>query len=131
VRPSHTSGSPAALSLGAIVGYALTDYVPNLELRANLSGQVAGPRALEVDAGARYAFAPTSAPFFVGPELLLGGFFALGGAKEGRFYVHPAIFLAYAVTDNVQLEAAGDVGIAAGSDTLVLLGATARVVLRF
>jgi hypothetical protein len=121
------------MPIGGVIGYALPDTVPGLELRANITGQVIGPRALELSAGARYAIAPFGGVrFFVGPELLVGAHVALGAEKTGRFLSHGALFAAYGITENVQAEIAGDLAAAlGGAGTLVLGGGTARVVVRF
>ncbi|MBX3231754.1 MAG: hypothetical protein KIT84_42685 [Labilithrix sp.] len=134
VRPSGARGPSWALPVGAVVGVALPDVLAGLELKANLTSQVVGPRALEAAAGARYAFAPIGdgVRFFVGPELLLGAHVALGADKTTRFLTHGALFVAYGITENLQAEVAGDLAVAAGgSGTLLLGGATARAVVRF
>lgn len=133
VRPEQARGPSGAMPIGAVVGYALSDSVPGLELRGNLAGQVIGPRALEVSAGARYALAPIpGVRLFVGPELLLGAHVALGADKTARFLTHASVFVAFGITENVQAELAGDlVAALGGAGTLVLGGGTARVVIRF
>jgi hypothetical protein len=133
VRPDVARGPSWAMPIGAAVGYALPESVPGLELRGNFTGQVIGPRALELSAGARYALAPISGVrLFVGPELLLGAHVALGADKTARFLTHGAVFVALGITDNIQAEVAADLAAAlGGAGTLVLGGGTARVVLRF
>jgi hypothetical protein len=133
VQPDVALGPSAAMPIGGIVGYALPEAVPGLELRGNFTSQVIGPRALEISAGARYAFAPLAGTrLFVGPELLLGAHVALGADKTARFLTHGAVFVALGFTENVQAELAGDLAAAlGGGGTLVLAGGTARVVLRF
>jgi hypothetical protein len=123
------------MPIGAAFGYALPDAAPGLELRANLTSQVVGPRALELGAGARYAFAlgPLgSLPLFVGPELLLGTHVALGADKTARFLTHGAVFAALAITEILQLEIAADLAAAfGGAGTLLLGGGTTRLSVRF
>jgi hypothetical protein len=121
------------MPIGGSLGYALPDVLSGLELRANIAGQVVGPRALEVSAGARWAIAPFGGiRLFVGPELLLGGHVALGANKTTRFLAHGSAFVAYGVTENVQVEIAGDLMPAfGGTGTLLLGGGTARVAVRF
>ena len=133
VRPDEARGPSWAMPIGVVVGYALPDSVPGLEVRGNLTSQVVGPRALELSAGARYALAPIrGVRLFVGPELLLGAHVALGADKTARFLTHGALFLAYGITENVQAEIAGDLAAAlGGAGTLVLGGGTARVLVRF
>jgi hypothetical protein len=133
VRPGTARGPSWAMPIGGTLGYALPGSVPGLELKANLTSQVIGPRALEVSAGARYALAPIrDLPLFVGPELLLGAHVALGADKTARFLTHGSVFLAYGITANVQAEIAGDLAAAlGGAGTLTLGGGTARVVVRF
>lgn len=133
VRPDQARGPSGAMPIGGAVGYALPDVLAGLELRANFTSQVIGPRAIELSAGARYAFAPIrGVRFFVGPEVLLGGHVALGAEKSARFLTHGSAFLAVGITTNVQAEVAGDLSAAlGGSGTLVLGGGTARVAVRF
>ncbi len=133
VRPDGARGPSWAMPIGGVIGYALPDALPGLELKGNLTGQVVGPRAVEVSAGARYAVAPIrGVDVFVGPELLVGVHVATGADTAARFLTHGALFLAVAITDNVQVEAAADLAVAAGgAGTLLLGGGTARLVLRF
>lgn len=133
VRPDQARGPSSAMPVGVVLGYALPDAAPGLELRANVTSQVIGPRALELSAGARYAFAPVrDLRFFVGPELLLGTHVALGADKTARFLTHGSVFVAYGITENLQVELAGDLAAAlGGTGTLLLGGGTGRVVLRF
>jgi hypothetical protein len=133
VRPDQARGPSWAMPLGAVIGYALPDVLPGLELKANFTSQVVGPRAIELSAGARYAFAPMrERRLFIGPELLLGGHIAIGAEKAARFLSHGSLFVAYGITTNVQVEVAGDLAAALGaSGTLLLGGGTARVVFRF
>lgn len=132
VRPDGARGPAAAMPVGGTVGFAL-ESVPGLELKANIMAQALGPRALEASAGARWAFAPFGGTrLFVGPELLLGGLVALGADKTTRFLTHGSAFVAYGVTENLQLEVAGDLAAAfGGTGTLALGGGTGRVVVRF
>lgn len=133
VRPEEARGPSWAMPIGAVIGYALPDTAPGLELKGNVTSQVIGPRALELAAGARYAIAPFGGVrLFVGPELLVGAHVALGAQKAGRFLTHGALFLAYGITDNLQAEIAGDLALAlGGAGALVLGGGTARIVVRF
>lgn len=89
VRPLAAGvGAPsgAALVAAARGGYAVTDL--GLEPFIELGGNLLGPRALWILGGARWMFAPLmrrgadgvreGAPFFLGPEIVAGGFFQLG-----------------------------------------------------
>lgn len=131
-RPEQARGSTLALPVGGTLAYAIAS-LPGLELRGIFTGQVAGPRAIEIAGGARYAFAVAPAHrIYVGPELLLGAHVTLGGEKTGRFSTHGALFVAWGVTERVQLELAGDLqGAFGGSASLVLGGGTARALVRF
>jgi hypothetical protein len=133
VRPDQALGPSWAMPIGGVVGYALPEGVPGLELRAQLTSQAVGPKALEFSAGARYAFAPARGlRFFVGPELLVGGLSSLGADKTTRFLTHGAAFVAFGLTENIQLEAAADLAAAfGGTGTLLLGGGTGRFVVRF
>jgi hypothetical protein len=133
VRPDMALGPSEAMSLGGAIGYALPNVMRGLELRGNLTSQVLGPRAVEVSAGARWLLAPLSNVdwVFVGPEVLVGAHVALGGNPTTRFLLHGAGVVAFAVTDAFQIDIAADLSAALGSDTLVLAGGTARLVLRF
>lgn len=132
-RPAAARGPSWAMPVGVAFGYALADSVPGLELRANVTGQPIGPRAAELSAGARYAIAPLSGlRLFVGPELLVGAHVALGADKTTRLLAHGSAFVAYGITESVQVELAGDLAAAlGGSGTLLLGGGTARVLVRF
>lgn len=132
VRPDQARGPSWAMPIGGAVGYAL-EALPGLELRGVFTSQVLGPRAIEIAGGARYAFpVQPKLRVFVGPELLAGVHVALGADKTARFLGHGALFAAIAVTDQVQLEVAGDLaGAFGGTGTLVLGGATARALVRF
>jgi hypothetical protein len=132
-RPNQALGPSWALPIGGSIGYALPDQLRGLELRAELTSQVVGPRAVAIDAGARFAFAPLSdVRLFVGPEVLLGAHIAVGADKTARLLVHGAAFLAYGITDMFQVEVAADLAPAfGGPGTLLLGGGTARVSVRF
>ena len=131
--PSKTRGSSAAAPLGAAFGYAFPGSAPGLELRAYFTGQVAGPSAYILDAGARYAYAPIRGTnLFVGPEVMLGTHIASGAEKTARFLLDGSLFAAYVISDFFQVELAGDLGVAAGgSGSLVLGGGTFRFLVRF
>jgi hypothetical protein len=132
VRPSEARGPSLALPIGGVVAYA-PEATPGLEFRGLFTSQVAGPRALEISAGARYAF-PVSARhrIFVGPELLAGAHVALGADKTARFLAHGAAFAAVGFGEQVQLEIAADLaGAFGGTGSLLLGGGTARVLVRF
>ncbi|MCA9587738.1 MAG: hypothetical protein KC657_20575 [Myxococcales bacterium] len=131
-RPSNARGPSWAAPLGLTGGYAL-DNVPGLELRANVGTAVAGPRSLEVAAGARYAFAPIRGTrLYVGPEALAGMFVALGADPTARLLLHGSAFAAYGVTEQIQLEIAGDLRAGLGGDgALILGGGTLRALYRF
>jgi hypothetical protein len=132
-RPSEARGPSWAMPIGGVIGYAFPDDAPGLELRGNVTSQAIGPRALELSAGARYAFAPVrGVRMFIGPELLLGAHVALGADKTARFLTHGSAFVAYGIIENVQAELAADLSAAVGgTGTLVLGGGTARIVVRF
>lgn len=133
VTPSVGRGPTTAMTVGGSLGYALPDAVPGLELRANVLGQVAGPKAVEVSGGARWAFAPVrGVRLFVGPEAMLGVHVAAGADKTARFLAHGSAFVAYGITTNVQIEAAADLaGAFGGVGSLLLVGGTGRASLRF
>jgi len=131
-RPDAARGPSWAMPIGAAMGYAL-DAVPGLELRGIFTSQVIGPRAIQIAAGARYAIPvfPT-ARIFVGPEILLGAHVALGADKTARALGQGSAFLAWGLTEQVQLEIAGDLAAAlGGTGTLVLGGGTLRGLYRF
>jgi hypothetical protein len=69
---------------------------------------------------------------FAGPEASFGVFMPLGGDKQARFLFQPSAFVALGLGEHVQLEVAFDAPIAAGgTGTLVLMGGTARALVRF
>ena len=131
-RPDKSSGPSWAMPLGLAGGYAI-DSLPGLEVRGIFTSQVIGPKAIEIAGGARFAI-PVLAQYriFVGPEALVGAHIAIGAEKTGRFIAHGAAFAAWGVTEQLQLELAGDLAAAlGGSGTLVLGGGTVRVLVRF
>jgi hypothetical protein len=118
--------------VGVSVGYAL-DAVRGLELRADLDAGLLGPQSIRLDVGARWV-APIlrRARVFLGPEVALGGFFALGGDRSARVLLHGGLALVWAVTDQVQLELVPGIDYAGGgSGSLVLGGALIRGAYRF
>lgn len=133
VRPDGARGPSAAMPIGIALGVALPDAAPGVELVARGSYQAVGPAAFSLAVGGRYALAPIrDCRLFMGPELLLGAFGALGAAKTVRFLTQGAIFVAYGITEIVQVEIAGDLsGAFGGSGTLLLAGAAGRFVLRW
>jgi hypothetical protein len=130
-RPSNAVGSSAAGAIGGTLAYAF-DSVPGLELRADGSGSVAGPKSLSLGAGARWAIpiVPT-VRLFAGPEAELGTFVTFAGDKTARFLVQGAAFVALGLGEYVQLELAADIDYAAGAAPLVLGGGSGRVLVRF
>src|SRR5262249_27223178 len=50
-RPEQARGPSWAMPIGGVVGYALPDAVPGLEIKANVTSQVIGPPALELSGG--------------------------------------------------------------------------------
>jgi hypothetical protein len=131
-RPDNAQGSATSVLLAGAFGYAL-EAVPGLELRADFAGAVAGPKALVLDAGARYAFmlVPT-ARVYAGPELALGAFVTLGGDKSARFLGRGGLAAGIGIGEQVQLEAFGDLAVTpGGAGTLVLGGGGARGLVRF
>jgi hypothetical protein len=131
-RPDEARGPSNALPIGAVFAYAI-EQVPGVELRGVFTSQVVGPRALEISAGARYAI-PVLPQYriFIGPELLLGAHVAIGAEKTARFLTHGAAFVAWGLTEQVQVELAGDLSAAlGGTGTLILGGGTVRGLFRF
>lgn len=144
-RPSAASGSGASLTGALRGGYAIGDsgFEPFVEFGGNL----VGPQALWISGGARMMWSPTaSAPFFLGPEVIVGAFVRLPGAdvkdKDGTTYgasseAHPvlgaAVDLAYAVSRSFQLEAQlGNLRwVPASGGSILLAGATLGGSLRF
>lgn len=131
-RPGNATGPSTSLYLGATGAYHL-EAVPGLELRGNLAGTLAGPKAVLLDVGARYALplAPTRRLFVV-PDAGLGTFITLGAAKEARFWLRGAVFLSLGLGARVALEAGPDLGVTpGGSGAVVLFGGTLRGLARF
>jgi hypothetical protein len=157
VRPTVAAGSSSgAAFVGAIRGgYAVGDL--GFEPFAELGGNLFGPRALWLDAGARWMFSPTikrgpdgvlgGAPFFLGPEVLVGTFIQLpsgtqissvnAGAysapAQARALVGAALDLAFALSPTLTLESQlGNLRWApGGSGAIVMVGATVGATLRF
>ena len=115
-----------------MAGYAF-EQVPGLEARLAVQGAIAGPRALDIDAGARYALpiAPRLR-IYAGPELALGTFITLGAERSARFLARGAAFGAIGIGDHVQLELAADVRATPGGTGFLLLGGgEGRALFRF
>lgn len=131
-RPSEARGPSEALALGGVFAYAI-EQVPGVELRGVFTSQVIGPRALEISAGGRYAIGVLPQyRLFVGPEVLVGAHVAIGAEKTARFLGHGAAFVAWGISESVQVELAGDLAAAfGGTGTLVLGGGTVRGLVRF
>lgn len=152
-RPAPAAGNGASM-VGAIRGgYAAGDA--GIEPFAELGGNLVGPRALWIAAGARWMLSPTTkrgsdgllrgVPFFLGPELVVGAFIRLGGEStgpDGTVYsssssanavLGAAFDLAYALSPSVQLEAQlGNLRwVPTGDGAIVLLGATLGMSVRF
>lgn len=131
-RPDGAVGSATSLYLGGMLAYHV-EQAGNLELRAGIAGTVAGPRALALDVGARYALPiAKAARLYVLPDLGLGTFVTMGSAKEARFLFRAATYLSLGLGDRVAIEAGPELGVTpGGAGTLVLFGGTARGVFRF
>lgn len=131
-RPDGARGPSSAFAIGGVGAYAF-EQLPGLEARAAFTSQVVGPKAFTLAAGARYALPIVPKHrIFLGPEALLGVHVALGADKTARFLLQGSAFVAWGITEMLQVEVAGDLTPAfGGSGTLVLGGATGRVLLRF
>jgi hypothetical protein len=155
VRPGVAVGSGASFVGALRAGYAAGDL--GFEPFAELGGNLFGPKALWVDAGARWMLSPTlkrgadgvreGAPFFIGPEILAGAFVELPSGTQisttnngvfsapasGRFLLGAALDLSFALSPNFSLESQlGNLRLAlGGSGTLVLAGATLGATVRF
>jgi hypothetical protein len=153
-RPGAATGSGASFVGALRLGYAAG--AAGLEPFAELGGNLFGPRALWLNAGARWMLHPLrkrgsdgllrGVPFFIGPELSAGVFVRLGGshvtATDGSSYsssaeAHPALFaslaVAFALSPSFQLEAGlGNLRwVPTGNGSILLLGATLGGALRF
>jgi hypothetical protein len=153
VRPDGATGSAASLVGGARLGYALGDR--GLELLAGAGGNLVGPPAGWLDAGARFMLTPSLRPsggafqaasLHLGPELSIGAFFVDAGSgvtgPGGATYsssieAHPVLGASFdivlALSPALQVEAQlGNLRwVPAGESSLLLLGATASAGLRF
>jgi hypothetical protein len=140
-RPAAGRGPSSGMPIGAVFAWAPFVPQPNedatalsgIELRGIVTSQVLGPKALAIAVGGRYAL-PILPQYrlYAGPEIMVGTHVAVGAEKTARFLAQGAGFVALGLGEMVQVEAAGEAAAAAGgSGTLVLLGATGRVLLRF
>ncbi len=131
-RPPNASGNATTLALLGSFGYAL-EAVPGLEFRGELGAGLVAPRSVFFGAGARYAWmALPRARLYLGPEAQIGGFFPVGGDREGRFLLRGAPFVGLAIAPIISAEVFGDVAFApGGTGALLLLGGGARVLVRF
>jgi hypothetical protein len=153
-RPGAAKGSGSSFVSALRAGYAIGDA--GIEPFAEFGGNLAGPRALWLNAGARWMFSPflkrgndglrRGLPLFIGPELTAGLFVRLGTsgvtAKDGTTYsagadAHPVLGLAldgaFALSRSFQLEAQlGNLRwVPTGEGSILLLGATLGGALRF
>lgn len=154
VRPGAATGSGASFVGGLRAGYAVGDS--GIEPFVDLGGNLFGPRALWIDAGARWMWSPTvkrgadgllrGAPFFLGPAVTAGALVQLGASSPvgagGTSYTSPAeahfalgasLDLVYALAPGFQLEASlGNLRwVPTGEGSILLLGATLGGALRF
>jgi hypothetical protein len=147
--PAGVSTSSGAAFVGAVrAGYAVGDL--GFEPFAELGGNLFGPRALWLDVGARWMFAPAmhrgpdgvlgGVPFFLGPEVFAGGLIELptgSGAfstpAAGRGMLGAALDAAFAISRSVSLEARlGDLRWSpGGSGAILLAGAELGLSVRF
>ncbi len=131
-RPPNATGPSTSVYLGGTAAYHV-ESIPGLELRGNVAGTLAGPRAFLLDVGARYAIGllPTRRLFLV-PDAGLGTFVTLGATKEARFWVRGAAFLSLGLGERVAVEMGPDLGVTpGGSGAVVLFGGTIRGFVRF
>jgi hypothetical protein len=131
-RPAQAVGSTLGVPIGVVAGYAPREW-PGAEFRGTVAAQFFGPRALEVVAGARYAFSLVPRyRVFVGPEARAGLHVTLGGDRTARFLVGGEAFAGVGLGEALQIEVGVDVaGAFGGTGSLGLVGATARVLRRF
>jgi hypothetical protein len=154
VRPSAASGSAAAFTGAIRGGYAIGDA--GLELLGELGGNLVGPRALFVDAGARWLFTPSlhrgedgvfrGLALHVGPEVALGAFVRLpppdvtgpngvvySGTTTANFTAKLALDLVVPITPWFRVE--GGLPelrwVPTGDGSILVLGATLGASLRF
>ncbi len=130
-RPGCATGSTGALAGDLRAGISPIDPV---EIAANFSINMTGPKALMFDASARYMWmAAPAIRLSVGPEAGVGAFHAGGGSQATSFMARGSLITAARVSELVSLEASlGDLRvIPASSGTLVLAGASLHGVLRF
>jgi hypothetical protein len=158
VRPAPPPGvtSSGISFVGALRGgYAVGDL--GFEPFAELGGNLFGPRALWLDAGARWMLSPTlrrgpdgvlaGVPFFLGPELLVGAFILLppgskidsvtetvySSSSSARALLGASLDLSFALAPAFSLEAQlGNLRfVPGGSGAILLAGATLGANVRF
>jgi hypothetical protein len=147
-RPSVASSSGAAFVGSVRAGYAVGDL--GFEPFAELGGNLFGPRALWLDAGARWMFSPAirrgadgvlaGAPFFLGPEALVGAFIELpigtgpySAPAAARAMLGLGLDASFAISSMFSIEARlGNLRwIPGGSGSVLLAGADVGLALRF
>ncbi len=154
LRPEAAAGSAAAFVGQVRGGYAVGDA--GLELIGSLGGNLVGPRALFVEAGARFLFTPSlhrgadgllrGLSLHVGPELTAGAFVRLpppdvtdasgavySGSASAHFTGAVALDLVVAVTPALRFE--GGLPqlrwVPTGDGSILVLGATLGAGYRF
>lgn len=154
LRPEGASGSSASLvgAVRAAFAVGASGFEPLVELGGNL----AGPRALWIEGGARLMLTPLlrrsddgkrweGPPFHVGPELALGAFVRLppddvvevggatySGSAEAAFSLRASLAATLDVSRSVRLDASlGDLRWVPSADgSIVLVGGTLGLTLR-
>ncbi len=131
-RPTNAVGSSAS-GVWFLSGEYAVAAAPGLAARGDIGGSLFGPQSFWLDAGARYAFAVVpSMRVFAGPELDIGILAPIGGDRSPRFLLRGQAFVAWGITERVQLELAADFATGfGGSGTLALGGAAVRGLYRF
>ena len=152
VRPDGATGDAGSFVGAARLGYALFDV--GLEPFIQVGGNLAGPPAVWIDAGARLLLTPAlrddhgslrGTPFHIGPEIVAGAFLRPGPEASGPGGVTysgglltdvsfgAALDIVLALSPSLQLEAQlGNLRwIPADGGSLLLLGATLGAGLRF
>lgn len=152
IRPEGAAGSSVAYVGSARLGYAVGEH--GVELLGQVGGNLVGPSAIWIDAGARVLLTPSVHPvgdsysgisIHFGVEALVGAFIRPGSSTEGPggavfersteagVSFGAAGLVAFGVTPGLQLEAQlGNLRfVTSGEGALLLVGATCGAGLRF
>jgi hypothetical protein len=129
-RADNARGNAVSGGVTADLAYAMP-WARGFELRAGVGAAPLGPQSLRLDAGARVML-PIGTNVLLGPEVMIGPLFPLGGDRVVRLWFKGAIPIAIPINETAQIEAYPELAYAfGGTSALGFVGGGVRGVLRF